>query len=777
MEQFSLKTAKVLQIYLELSQFPVLADEIHQRMREELFRRGVISPIGLEQEIEEKAIQSQLREGITDPYTQETHETWEKRTQKIRDYLTDFYFAQNLPHDLFQEVVVSVLRKQPTHPGATLTFNPELAPWAMMFEKAREYENLPPEEQRRFAHHLQEMQVVITKGLISDQLRFVGISRQYFNFKDLEQIVNHRIGRGKIGGKAAGMYLAYKIITTPHPDDQVDLQQHVVLPQSYYIGADVFYDFLSQNGLLVYMSQKYKPIEQIYAECESIRQAYLKGQFSEKVVEQLRGILARLKGKPLIVRSSSLLEDRFETSFAGKYDSFFCPNQDTDEENLEDLTCAIKKVYASTLNPAALLYRKNKGLLDYDERMAVLIQEVVGTRYHDYLFPALAGVGFSRNPFRWNHKINPQTGFLRLVWGLGTRAVDRVADDYPRMIALSHPMLRPEGGRQEIVRYSQHYVDVIDLADNQSKTLPVADVIGPDYPSIQHLVSIDKDDYLQPVVALGRELEPERMVLTFDNLLKNTNFVPVMRTMLRKLEQAYETPVDIEYAIELIPHYPYPEIRVYLLQCRPLHEHVFMQPVIYPENVPPADIIFTTHKWTPCGQVSNIKYIVYVDPARYAALADYATKVEIGRAVSRINKALAEETFILLGPGRWGSSNINLGVKVNYADIYNTAILGEIAVPHGNETPEVSYGTHFFQDLVEASIYPLPIYPGINGAIFNEQFFTQANNSLTEISSHDEGLADYLKVIDVERVVGGKTLEVVMDGENERAIGYLKELN
>jgi hypothetical protein len=247
-----------------------------------------------------------------------------------------------------------------------------------------------------------------------------------------------------------------------------------------------------------------------------------------------------------------------------------------------------------------------------------------------------------------------------------------------------------------------------------------------------------------------------------------------MQTMLAKLEQAYQTPVDIEFAIEIIPKYPYPDIKVYLLQCRPLHEHVFMEPVVYPENVARSDIVFTTYKWTPCGQVSNIKYIVYVDPTAYAALADHYTKVEIGRAISRLNTTLATETFILLGPGRWGSSNIDLGVKVNYADIYNTAILGEIAVPSGNETPEVSYGTHFFQDLVEAKIYPLPIYPGTNGAIFNEQFFTSARNSLAEISPRDESLSDYLKVIDVVRVTSGSVLEVVMDGLNERAIGYLK---
>jgi hypothetical protein len=302
----------------------------------------------------------------------------------------------------------------------------------------------------------------------------------------------------------------------------------------------------------------------------------------------------------------------------------------------------------------------------------------------------------------------------------------------------------------------------------------VVEVIGDDYPSIQHLVSIDKGDYVQPVISLGRKLEPGTMVLTFDNFLKNTKFVPLMRTILRKLEQAYQTPVDIEYALEVMPDYPYPEVKVHILQCRPLSEYVFMEPVNYPEEVTEADIVFTTQKWTPSGQVADIKYVVYVNPEAYACLSDRSTKVNVGRAISRINEALAEERFILLGPGRWGSSNIDLGVRVTYADIYNTAILGEIAIPCGDETPEVSYGTHFFQDLVEAKIYPLPLYPGTEYSTFNDRFFEKAKNSLADVSPQDADLADYVKVIDVSLATGGKVLEVVMDGENERAIGYLK---
>ena len=769
-----LQNSKILEIHLKLSQYPILADQIRARMREQLFRRGVITPTALEQEVEEKGIQSQVREGLTDPYFQETAEIWQRRAKIIRDNLTDFYFAYNLPPDLFEIIVQAVVHKTAPATDVEVTLNPEMAPWALLFSRAKEYEQYPPEERHKIEHHLQEILVVITKTLISDHLQFIGISRQYFNIFDLEKIVNNRIGRGKIGGKAAGMQLAYKILQTPDPEDKIDVSRHIAIPKSFYLGADIFYDYLSSNNLLAFMNQKYKPREQIEAEASYTREEYVKGNFPEEVVRQLRDILADFGQKPMIVRSSSLLEDNFGTAFAGKYDSYFCPNQGTLEENLANLLHAIKKVYSSTINPETLLYRRHKGLLDYDERMAVLIQEVVGNPYKHYFFPSLAGVAYSHNPFRWNQKIKPKVGFLRLVWGLGTRAVDRVDRDYPRMIALSHPMLRPETTRDEIIQYSQHYIDLVDTADNCLKTTPVKAVIGDDFPSIQHLVSIDKGDYLQPIVALGRGLEAENMVLTFDNLLKNTSFVSIMKAILKKLERHYNSPIDVEFAVDIEPGYPYPDFKIYILQCRPLSEHPYLGEVVYPNNVPQADIVFTANKWITSGQVENIKYIVYVDPEAYDDLYEYPTKVEIGRAVGRVNKALKGEKFMLLGPGRWGSSNIDLGVKVTYGDIYNTAILGEIATARGDETPEVSYGTHFFQDLVEASIYPLPLYPGRKNTFFNHDFFKSARNCLTSISPEDGHLSRFIKVIDIPANTAGKLLEVVMSGDQERAIGFLK---
>ncbi len=199
-----------------------------------------------------------------------------------------------------------------------------------------------------------------------------------------------------------------------------------------------------------------------------------------------------LEDKPIIVRSSSLLEDNFGFSFAGKYDSYFCPNQGTAEENLQYLLDAIRRIYASTLNPDAIFYRQKHGLIDYDERMGILLQEVRGETRPLLLPHPFAGVGFSQNAYRWNEKIRREDGFLRLVWGMGTRAVDRLSSDYPRLIALSHPHLRPETRAQTIRQYSQHFVDVIDLQENLFTTLPVEDVLDKSFPQLSFIASIDK---------------------------------------------------------------------------------------------------------------------------------------------------------------------------------------------------------------------------------------------------------------------------------------------
>jgi hypothetical protein len=764
---------KVLQLYLEISQYPVLAPIIRKRMRGELFRRGIISNADLEQEVKQKAILSQRREGLTDPFAQEKEDMWAQRIANFRDNLTDFYFAQNLPFSLFEEIVRDILAKRMAADDVLLTFNPELAPWDMLLAQGQAYEALPPEGRAKVEHHLQEILVVLIKGLISDHLGFVGIAKELFTTADLQAIWRRRIGRGKIGGKAAGMMLAWKILNLAESNQEMDLRSRVVIPESYFVGTDVVYDFMSLNDLHYLGNQKYKSREEIEADYPLVRQAFGCGRFPEDVVDGLREVLARVGRHPLIVRSSSLLEDSLSTSLAGKYESFFCPNQGTPEENLEALLQAISQVYASVFSPDALSYRRQMGLLDYDERMAILLQEVQGERRGDFFFPTLAGVGLSYNLFRWTSVIRARDGFLRLVWGMGTRAVGRVANDYPRMVALSHPHLCPVVDAAQVRRYSQHFVDVINLAQNEFQTRPVSDLLSMDFPSARQLVSVDHGDYVRPPLAYDPSLSPHDLILTFENLLTRTRFVPLMREMLSALSARFGHHVDIEFTVDILPGYPQPDFCIHLLQCRPQTGREMGERVEVP-SISEADTIFTADRLVPHGRASRIRHIVFVDPEAYARIPDETTRLQVARVVGQLNEKLKRKSFVLMGPGRWGSANLDLGVKVTYADIYNTAVLIEIGLSDTGSTPEVSYGTHFFQNLVESEIYPLALFPGQGETRFNWHFLRESPNVLADLLPDCAQYAAYVRVINVPAATGGRFLEVILDSEKSQGLGYLR---
>ncbi len=522
---------KVLQLYLVISQYPVLSRTIRQRLREEIFNRGIITQDAFEREVFQKAIESQKREGIVEPLDQESPADWDKRVRYIRAHLTDFYFAYNLPYSLFEEILAETLHRRVPDREVRLTFNPEIAPWDLLFNEGERLAHLPPDEQAKVKHHMREIVVVLIKGMISDHLTFVGLAKEIFTIEDLKMIRTRRIGRGKIGGKAAGMLLAWKMLQCAGSESGVD-PALITIPDSYYVGSDVFYEAHEYNDFHAIMNQKYKSREEIMADYPAIYERYRRAELPPHIIDQLEALLDQIGPSPLIFRSSSLLEDSFSTSFAGKYDSFFLPNNDTPEVNLEAAKDAILKIYASTLSPDALIYRQRMGLVDFDERMAILIQKVEGQQYGRYLFPMISGVGFSRNPFRWNSKIRREDGLLRVVCGLGTRAVDRSSDDYPRMIALSHPHLRPETRLEQLRRYSQHLIDVIDLECNDFTTLPIRDVIDASFPALRLIAARDDGFNLQPFISRPASVDPSELVFTFDPLARDATFSATMRNLL-----------------------------------------------------------------------------------------------------------------------------------------------------------------------------------------------------------------------------------------------------
>ncbi len=567
------------------------------------------------------------------------------------------------------------------------------------------------------------------------------------------------------------MLLAARILNeTADPD----LNAMIAIPESYFIGATEFYPFMSMNNLIHWIDQKYKTEEEMRADFPQIVEEFEAGKFPPDIVEKLQALLNSIGSKPLIVRSSSLLEDNFGTAFAGKYDSVFLPNQGTPESNLLDLKRGIAHIYASALNPNALLYRRQRGLQDYDERMAILIQVVEGEVFGNYYMPHAAGVGFSSNMYRWSPQIRRKDGFLRLVWGLGTRAVDRVGNDFPRLVALSHPGLRPSNNPVNVRKYSQQYIDLIDIKENVFKTLPVKDVICKGYKPLRYLVQMFQEGSLVSMRSNLIDCEPENLIVTFDELLTRTQFSDCMRQILSNLEKAYGEPVDLEFALHIEPTGErLPKLKIIILQCRPQSRLEDIPAAKLPADLKQDQIIFQTHFVVPKGFIDRVDYVVYVPHEEYYQLPSEACRRELVQAIGKLNTRLEKESFICAGPGRWGSSNSDLGVPVDYGDIYNARSLVEIAGKLVGAEPEPSLGTHFFQDLLEAQIYPLALQIDSPDTVLRREFFYDTPNHLSEFLEVSDRIKDSLRLIKVSDYRPGTFLRVVMDDEESNAVAFL----
>jgi hypothetical protein len=408
-------------------------------------------------------------------------------------------------------------------------------------------------------------------------------------------------------------------------------------------------------------------------------------------------------------------------------------------------------------------------LLDVHEEMGILIQEVVGRRAGPYFLPAFSGVAFSHNEFRWSPRIRREDGLIRLVPGLGTRAVDRVADDYPVLIAPGQPNLRASVTPHEVVKYSPKNVDVINLDTNNFETVDVSTLLQAamhEYPQLSQLVSIVDGDRVRQPIGTRVSADPGQLVFTFERLIRDTPFVARVRDLLQVLRTRLGAPVDLEFASD--------GTDFYLLQCRPQSSSSDAAASAIPADLPPARVIFSANRYVSNGRVPEITHIVYVDPDAYAALGTTAAMRDVGRAIGRLNTLLPRRRFILIGPGRWGSrGDIRLGVPVTYSDINNTAMLIEVARQQGNYLPDLSFGTHFFQDLVEASIRYLPLYPDDPKVQFNREFLETSSNQLAGLLPEFAPLASTIRVIDVPGHAGGQVLRVLMNADLDQAVAFL----
>jgi hypothetical protein len=566
--------------------------------------------------------------------------------------------------------------------------------------------------------------------------------RQYLHLDDLLAIRDRMIGIGSIGGKALGMLLARAIMRRDAPALHAQLEAH----DSFFVGTEVFDTFLVRNGLWWIRRQQRDPTT-FLQQIDEARVRIMQGTFTASTLQQFEGMLDYFGEWPFIVRSSSRLEDQFGNAFAGQYESVFCANRGPREIRLADLLNAVRQVYASTLGEKALSYRQRRGLLDSHEQMALLIMRVSGTAGHRYFHPHAAGVGLSFNPYRWNPRIDMQAGVVRLVAGLGTRAVDRTDDDYTRLIALNEPELRPETNFGAIARRAQRRMDALDLEGNKVITGPFAELT-------------DGEGDFPLDLFTSREHPDHPAFLTFDGLLKNTTFVSNMSMLLGGLQAAYRHPVEIEFSLNVLPDGGY---RINLLQCRPMQVRsaegvVRAEP---PDYVP--RLVAAQGAVIGPSRVIRPDRIVYVSPSLYGQLGQ-ADRLAITRIIGRINRASAGRTLLLLGPGRWGSRDIWLGIPVAFSDINNVKALCEIVAMHDSLVPDVSLGTHFINELIESDMLYFALFPKMEGNRIDEKAIRRLPNRLTKLFPDARGWSDVVRVVDFK----SRSMILYADAEHQR---------
>ena len=565
----------------------------------------------------------------------------------------------------------------------------------------------------------------ICELMMAKEEKMLSKIKQYFTFEDYITIYDRRVGSGLVGGKTCGMLLARKIIEKECPEIYNNLFEP---DDSFYMGSDLFYTYIVSNDLWDIRVKQRTP-EGYYEYGAKLQEGLRNGTFSEEIKKQFISILDYFGQNPIIVRSSSLLEDSYGNAFAGKYESVFCVNRGSIEERLEAFEEAVKVVYASTMNISALEYRKLNNLDDTDEQMALLVQRVSGSYCGDYYFPTAAGVGFSYSPYSPLPDMDNSKGMLRIVMGLGTKAVDRTKSDYPRIVNLDKPEVTLMKDIKEKHKYSQRNLDVIDFKNISLHDIPVEE--GLDLIPMYSKKVLIEHDYESERIFRERGQRREIVFVNCQGLVKNSEFISVMKKILETLSTAYEYPVDIEYTVNVGQNNSF---YINLLQCRPLQVSTTNEAIEMPKN---KNVLFHIKKASMgVSRKNQIDLICYVEPRKYYEYP-YAKKSSIARVINDVNTYCKNnnKTAILIVPGRIGTSSPELGIPVVYSDISHFDAILEEAYSEVGYMPELSFGSHMFQDLVEAEIYYGALFENDKKIEFHPEMIQECSNILNDINS------------------------------------------
>ena len=581
--------------------------------------------------------------------------------------------------------------------------------------------------------------------------------KKNFTPEDYFAVRDHMIGTGMIGGKACGMLLARAIIRNKEPDIAEYLEPH----DSFYAGSDLYYTYIVDNDLWA-LRIKQRTEEGYFTLAEDFAKKIMEGKFSDVMREQFLRIIEYYGQDPYIIRSSSILEDGFGNAFAGKYESVFCANRGSLDERLNEFENAIKTVYASSMSLSALDYRKRRGLDKRDEQMALLIQRVSGSYYGNYYMPCAAGVGYSFSPYRVMKDSDPTAGMLRLVMGLGTSAVDRTEGSYPRIVNLDIPEKSSYSSSADKHKFSQGKAEVINMTTHQLEKLPY-DKIEPAIPKYLENVLLEHDyDAESRLREMGRPRQIK--FISCKGLVANKKLMEQMKRMLRCIQDEYDYPVDTEFTINISDNGDY---SIDLLQCRPLQVQKTSGGTVIPEGIPEDNILLENRSSSMgLSKASELDIIVYVDPVNYYNMP-YKDKPAVARLIGKINWHYRDlnKHMMLIVPGRVGTTSPELGVPTSFADISAFEIICETEETKAGYNPELSYGSHIFQDLVEAEILYTAVFNNPKTVHFHPEKLAGSPDVVSEFDDAQD-LSDIVHVFDVS----GRNCKVYNDIANEHLV-------
>lgn len=513
-------------------------------------------------------------------------------------------------------------------------------------------------------------------------------------------------GSGTIGGKGRSLLFALRKLR-----DSGDPQLcNSKVPESIYFSIDIFHQFLESVPSLDLLISQNDP--------ERLEEVFLKTPLPKIVTEAVRNFLAEMHD-PVVIRSSSRLEDSAKHSFAGKYLTTFMSNDSPSlEERVGIVEREIRKIYARIYFPEAVSYRNKHGLGSDD--MGIIVIRMSGRWHGRYYYPTIAGVGYSQNFRRWNKRVRQKDGVLRIVFGLGTMSTKR---GYARTISLTNAYLRPDGQSPEkIAIHSQERFHVIDRENpNELTTLDIKkewrQLIEhhPDFDAYAQVYCYDSEGgCLSSLMKTTKKIDlGSKVCLTFDNFPKKyPNFFERMKKTLPLLESSMGLPADIEFAYEPM------DDSFCLIQSRPCWCQTCEE-----EDIPDLcgrRVLLKADRMVTPGLIRDIPYIVYVDHRIYYSNPDF---FKVARGIGEINKMMSGQKYIFVSPGRVGSSNPELGVPVKYNELTNCCCIVELGIPRLGFMPELSYGTHFFSDLAVDNVLYMPVFEGESNNSIDEEWF------------------------------------------------------